>query len=193
MLVRVWWGSSFNQMFALTYSVPESYYVTSIVGLTVSHSMGRQIVGTLILTFVSGLLQKGKIHNMHNMAIPIQDTHTGNCFYEIVKQFLEGMLGTIRKDKFLSIATDGARNMTGRVSGAATTFGNVAHPGVFRVCCAAHQLDLVVQHLMSWLLHKGIWFWLNVPIAHLRRQCTLCQEMGTICPTVAGTHCCHWV
>lgn len=131
---------------------------------------------------------KEKIHNVNGLVIPIQDPHTEECVYEIVKQFLEGVLGAVWKDKLLSIANDGAKNMNGMASGAVARFENVAHSGFFHLWCAAHQLDLVVQHSMSGLFQDEFRSPLNALIAHLRRQYTLCPEIGTTCPTVAETH-----
>lgn len=120
------------------------------------------------------LAAKGGIYSVHGLAIPIQDTYIGKCVHQIVEQSLEGVLDTVRKEILLSIATDGTRNMTCRLSGAVTRFKLDAHPGFFLVWCAAHQLDLDVQRLMSRLLQEEFRSPLNALIAYLlRRQYTL--------------------
>lgn len=130
--------------------------MTGVVELTVLHLMGCQIVGTLILTFVSDFQQKEKYTLCMVWLFLFKMLTQGNVFMKLYSNSwsLVGMLSTVWKDKLLSIATDGARNMTGRVAGAVTRLENVAHPGFFCVWCAAHQLDLVLQHLMSVLLQE---------------------------------------
>jgi hypothetical protein len=48
-------------------------------------------------------------------------------------------------EKLIGITTDEASNMTGCHTGLATYIERVANAVFFRVWCAAHQLDLVVQ------------------------------------------------
>lgn len=87
------------------------------------------------------------------------------------------MLGTIRKDKLLSIVTNDTKSMTSRVSGSVTGFEYDARPGFFCVWYAVHQLDLVVQRLMSKLLQENLRSLLNALIANHRVNNSPPQEM----------------
>jgi hypothetical protein len=51
----------------------------------------------------------------------------------------------------LGVALDGARNMTGRAAGVVTRLQNCMHKDcpLLRVWCGAHQLDLVMEHIMT--------------------------------------------
>lgn len=79
------------------------------------------------------LTVKGKIVNLHGLAITIHGSHTGEHIHFTVKEFLQGLLGDMWKDKMISSATDGARNMTGKVAGAVTRFEREGYPGFFRI------------------------------------------------------------
>lgn len=50
---------------------------------------------------------------------------------------------------FVSSATEGARNMTGRVQGAVTYFQNLLRPVFVHISCGSHQLDLFVQNIKT--------------------------------------------
>lgn len=122
---------------------------------------------------------------MHGLAIPVQEHHTVECIYRVVRQFLEGLLGNVLKHTLVSVAKDAARNMTGRLSGAVTRFERDTFPSFFRVWCGAHQLDLIIQELMAGQLQDTFRAPLTTLIAHLRPQYALRQEMGSKCATVA--------
>ena len=51
------------------------------------------------------------------------------------------------KEKLIGISSDGASNMSGRFSGVVTRLHQVSVQGCYRVWCAAHQMDLVVQKI----------------------------------------------
>jgi hypothetical protein len=84
----------------------------------------------------------------------------------------------------------GAANLTGRLSGAVTLLTADRFPGIFRIWCGAHQLDLVIQNLMSHLCRDEFYTTLTGLIGHLRRQQNLIAEMSSTCPAVAST---RWV
>jgi hypothetical protein len=92
-----------------------------------------------IRLFISGTIQ-----NLHLLAIPMFCSHTAEQIFMHAKRALDVTCPQWR-DPIVSIATDGERKMTGRVSGVATRFEQVAKPGFFRIWCGLHQLDLVLQ------------------------------------------------
>ena len=49
------------------------------------------------------------------------------------------------KEKIIGVTTDGASNMTGCHVGVVTQIARLSNKGFFRIWCAAHQLDLIVQ------------------------------------------------
>jgi hypothetical protein len=88
--------------------------------------------------------------------------------------------------KLVGIATDGARNMTGRHSSPVTRLASGAFPGSYRIWCGAHQLDLVFQEVMSGLCEEAFYGTLTSCIIHLRRQQNFVSSMKTTCPKVAS-------
>jgi hypothetical protein len=77
--------------------------------------------------------------------------------------------------------------MMGRVSGAVTHLAAGTFPGLFRVWCASHLLDLENQDVMSALCDESFFTNLTALIGHLRRQQNLIVSMRITCPTVAST------
>eukprot|EP00171_Calliarthron_tuberculosum_P002039 IDg2039t1 len=71
--------------------------------------------------------------------------------------------------------------------GAVTPFQNACLLGFYRIWCGAHQLDLLVQALMTGCLKNTFRMPLVSVIAFLRRQYGLRQEMGTTCPAISTT------
>ena len=94
----------------------------------------------------------GSIQNFHILAIPIDESHTGAVIFNMISQVLHAVLGPQWCKKIVSEATDGAANMTERHQSVVTRLECVSLPGFYRIWCAAHQLDLVVQHIMSTVL-----------------------------------------
>jgi hypothetical protein len=77
--------------------------------------------------------------------------------------------------------------MTGRVSGAVDHLAAGTFPAFFRVWCAAHQLNLVIQDAMSALCDETFYTKLTALIGHLRRQQNLIVSMRSTFPAVAST------
>lgn len=127
------------------------------------------------------------ITNVHLLAIPIHESHTGEHIFNLTSNLLHSLLGQQWHRKLLSAATYGASNMTGRIQGAVRRFSNVALPGFFRVWCANHQLDLAIQGVMETVLQHSFRTPLLSVISYLRRQTTLRSAMGSTCPAVCQT------
>ncbi|KAI9907795.1 hypothetical protein PsorP6_004766 [Peronosclerospora sorghi] len=62
---------------------------------------------------------KRQLFNIHLMAIPMHQNHTGYSMFQIISRFLVVLNGSWNK-KLIGISTDGASNMTGRNQGFVT-------------------------------------------------------------------------
>jgi hypothetical protein len=91
------------------------------------------------------------------------------------------------RDSLIGVATDGARNMTGRHVGLLTFLDNATGPNFIRVWCGAHQLDLIMADVYDNLLKEDFYSNLVNLIGYLRRQQNLIADMNTTCPKVALT------
>ena len=91
------------------------------------------------------------------------------------------------RSRIISITTDGASSMTGQFRGVASRFGNVALPGFYRIWCALHRLDLVLQRLYTSLCDDSFVGTLTSLTGHLRRQYNLIATMGSKCPRFVNT------
>jgi hypothetical protein len=135
------------------------------------------------------ILVNGSIENLHLLATPIRVSHTGQAMADLVGRLLDAICleRAVWKSKLVGISTDGAASMAGRLSGAVTRLACGTLSGFYRVWCGAHQLDLVIQNVMSTLCSDTFYTHLTSLIGHLRRQQNLVAEMGCTCPTVAHT------
>lgn len=122
-----------------------------------------------------------KIHNLHLVALPMHERHTGLYMFELLSSFLDSIHPNW-KSKLIGIATDGASNMTGRHSGAVTRLHQVCLPNCYRVWCAAHQMDLVVQQVFLKLCDEQFVSIVMGITGHLRRQKNLILDMHSTCP-----------
>ncbi|GMH36905.1 hypothetical protein BSKO_04778 [Bryopsis sp. KO-2023] len=91
------------------------------------------------------------------------------------------------RDNVVGVTTDGERKMTGRVKGVATRFEAVCKPGMFRIWCALHQLDISIQLACSRVMNERFYGLLTGLISYLRRQEKLIVEMKTKAKLVSDT------
>lgn len=131
--------------------------------------------------------ERDGLANVHLLTITLHESHTGLLMFDMISQLLEAVLGSCWRNKLLSVATDGARNMTGRVQGAVTRFQQVCLPGFIRIWCANHQLDLVIQAVVRNVMQDSFRSQLLSVISYLRRQTTLRSKMGSTCPALCQT------
>ena len=136
-----------------------------------------------IRVFSSG---SGPLSNLHVVAIPMCDHHTGELMYDLAAKTLDNLVHDWRS-RIISITTDGASSMTGQFRGVASRFGNVALPGFYRIWCALHQLDLVLQRLYNSLCDDSFVGTLTSLTGHLCRQYDLIARMGLTCPRFVNT------
>jgi hypothetical protein len=133
------------------------------------------------------LKEQCNIYNFHACAFPMHERHTGAVIFKMVCQVLDELCPNWRVS-LISATTDGAANMTGRLSGAVTLLQNHMHEGcdLFRIWCGAHQLDLVMQHAFTHVVHDNFHSKMMQFISHLTRQQKLIHSMGTTCPRVVN-------
>eukprot|EP00126_Sphaerothecum_destruens_P012236 Sdes_comp20989_c0_seq2m19605 len=137
-----------------------------------------------IRVFVKAL---GNMVNLHLCALPMFQRHTGQSMFELLDTILT-VIQPNWKISLLSVASDGARNMTGRYAGVVTKIQNLMHPNcpLVRIWCGAHQLDLVIEAVMNGSVSASFTKPINAMISHLSMQHKLVAEMGTICPRIVN-------
>jgi hypothetical protein len=125
--------------------------------------------------------------NLHGCALPMHDRHTGQVMFDMLCRFL-CVLCPKWQVSMLGVASDGARNMTGRAAGVVTRLQNYMHDNcpLFRIWCGAHQLDLVMEHVMTEVVGNSFFNVMLKFISHLSRQQKLVADMGTTCPRVVN-------
>ncbi|CAM6049220.1 unnamed protein product [Sphagnum compactum] len=127
------------------------------------------------------------IINLHAVALPMFDWHTDEVMFQMVVSFLD-VLRPGWKVHLLGVSSDGARNMTGRVSGVVTRLSNAMHNEcpLTRIWCGAHQLDLIMEHIMDTIVKERFFTVMTGFITHLTRQLNLIAHMKTTCPRVVN-------
>ena len=125
--------------------------------------------------------------NLHGCALPMHDRHTGQVMFDMLCRFLS-VLCPKWQASMLGVASDGARNMTGRAAGVVTRLQNYMHDNcpLFRIWCGAHQLDLVMEHIMTEVVGNSFFNVMLKFISHLSRQQKLVADMDTTCPRVVN-------
>jgi hypothetical protein len=95
------------------------------------------------------------IVNLHAVALLMFNRHTGEVMFQMVVSFLD-VFRPGWKVHLLGVSSDGARNMTGRVSGVVTRLSNAMHNEcpLIRVWCGAHQVDRVMEHIMDTIVKE---------------------------------------
>lgn len=113
---------------------------------------------------------------------------TGQNMYDLFEKVMDVVVPNWR-DKFLSVSSDGASNMTGRARRVFCLMASNLSPGrqLLRTWCGAHQLDLVFQKAVSKLCDDTFYHTLTSLIRYLRRQFNFIAEIGGKCPKVATT------
>ena len=107
--------------------------------------------------------------------------------FSVLERFFDAVFTESWRSQCISISSDGARNMTGRVQGLVTRISNECSPGLIRIWCGLHQLDLVMQSVYIAAFGEQLHSTLTALIGYLRRQQNLITEMRSTCPKVATT------
>jgi len=127
------------------------------------------------------------IVNLHGCTLPMFDCHTGDIMSTMVNKFLT-MLCPDWTIRLLGLTSDGACNMTGRVTSVVTHFDAAMHNdcSLIRIWCEAHQLDLVMEDIMNNVIKERFFSVMTGFITHLTQQQNLITEMQTTCPRVVN-------
>ena len=126
----------------------------------------------------------GKLHNIHALAIPMFEHHTGENMFLLVSRFLDVVCPHWRM-QLLGIGSDGASSMVGHLQGVVTRLVNASPHSVYRVWCGLHQLDLVLKHSYAMLWDNDVVTIMKKFINHLRQQPALITEMKCQCPQLS--------
>lgn len=122
-----------------------------------------------------------ELFNIHLIAAPMYASHTGDNMFALCSKILD-VLCPNWKEKVIGVTTDGASNMTGRYVEIVTQIQRLANDGFYRIWCAAHQLDLVVQDRFKSMFNETFVHAIQGITGHLRRQKNLIQRMKATCP-----------
>jgi hypothetical protein len=143
-------------------------------------------LGTSYLDVRLRFCESFKIINVHLLAIPMHESHTGEAMYDTMSKCMAALSDSWLK-RVIGISTDGARNMTGRFQGLATRLQRNALPGLTRVWCANHQLDILMQAFYKSVMSEEWYSLLTALVSWLRRQQSLITEMDSQAPLVSDT------
>lgn len=145
--------------------------------------------GTAYLDLRMRCYFKDNLQNLHLMAIPMRERHTGEYQYDLVVAALD-VLSPEWRHKLIGVTSDGASAMTGCVQGTCSRLERECNTPIFRIWCGAHQLDLVVKKAFNRLCSDIFLNMITGVTGHLRRQQNLQREMKSVCPTFV---CTRWI
>jgi hypothetical protein len=94
---------------------------------------GATTQGKSSIDVISRINVHFEVENVHLLAIPMYESHTGLAMANPVSNLLNAMCPVAWECKLVGISTDGADNMTGRVSGAMSRLASETLPGLYRV------------------------------------------------------------
>lgn len=160
----------------------ESIWAFSLVNDASTH-YGKSYLDNRIRFHLEGVL-----YNIHVLAIPMFDRHTGENMFNLVDKFLNIICPNWR-GKLIGVGSDGANSMTGHLKGVVTRLEHEAVFKMYRIWCGLHQLDLVMHHAYEKLMDGEVLTILNAFVAHLRQQANLIADMQATCPKLSN----RWV
>ena len=133
----------------------------------------------------------GFLHNLHLVAMPMLEKHTGQYMFDLIKDMLDAIVPDEEwHHKLLGCSTDGASNNTGRVKGLTNHLNQECLDGFVHVWGGIHQLDLVVKKGIKGLMDDGYVKELTTGSGYLRRQFNLITLMKSKCPKFVDT---RWI
>ena len=83
-------------------------------------------------------LDHTSIVNLHVLAIPVFNRHTGLVIFEVASKALDVLCKSWR-DVVIGVSMDGEKKMTGHVSGVVTSFQQVSKPGFIQIWCTLQE------------------------------------------------------
>ena len=126
------------------------------------------------------------LYNLHLVALPMREHYSSQSMFNIISDLLDALCENW-KAKLIGITSDGTSSMTGYLSSVVIQLHHIRHPGCYRVWCAAHEMDLVVQKIFRRLCNDSFVSTVIDIIRHLRRQQNMISEMKSICPRFVDT------
>ena len=126
------------------------------------------------------------IQNLHLVAIPLREQHTGQYQFNLVVTLLD-VLAPNWRHQLIGIAIDGASSMTGCIKGTSACLTKECHSQIFQIWCGAHQLDLVMKRAFDKLCNERFLDTLTSVTGRLRCQQNLIANMKSTCPTFVTT------
>ena len=123
----------------------------------------------------------GDILNIHAIAIPMFERHTGENMFNLITTFFDIICPTWRT-KLIGIGSDGENTMTGHLQGVVTRMEQAADHEIYRVWCGLHQLDLVMKRGYNGLMDGELVSILIALVTYLRAQPNLIADMRATCP-----------
>jgi hypothetical protein len=115
------------------------------------------------------------------------DRHTDEIMFDMVDKFLI-MLCPDWMIHLISLASDGARNMTNRIASIVIRLDAAMHADcpLTQIWCGAHQLDLVMEHIMNDVVKERFFIIMTSFITYIIRQQKLIVDMNTTCPCIVN-------
>ena len=128
---------------------------------------------------------QGEIRNLHVVALPMLDNNTEDYMYELFENLFD-TLDLSWKDKLVGLTTYAAASMTESHIAMVTTIQNkTSSDGFYRIWCALHQLDIVVQKYVTEYFNDDFYGELTGLIGYLSRQKSLTKTIKLECPKVS--------
>lgn len=87
--------------------------------------------------------------------------------------------------KLISTAADDTKNKNVCLRGGVSQFQDECLLGLYRIQCANHHFDLAIKAIVTAVMKESFQVPFLAIISYLRRQTTLCSEMGTTCPDIS--------
>ncbi|KAH9554008.1 hypothetical protein CY35_08G042000 [Sphagnum magellanicum] len=146
----------------------------------------HQTTSYLDLRFCVFIEEHSTIVNLHGCALPMFDRHTDEIMFDMVDKFLI-MLCPDWMIHLISLASDGARNMTNRIASIVIRLDAAMHADcpLTQIWCGAHQLDLVMEHIMNDVVKERFFIIMTSFITYIIRQQKLIVDMNTTRTAIA--------
>jgi len=111
------------------------------------------------------------IPNLHGCALPMFQWHMSEVMFEMFSNFFI-VLCLNWKICLFGLSFDEAQNMTRHVVGIVTQLQDSMHDdySLFHILCGAHQLDLVMEHIMNEVVKKHFFLIMIGFIMHPTQQ-----------------------
>ena len=105
--------------------------LNSLWCLSIAFDVGNKC-NTSYLDVQIWFCQGNNPHNLHVVALPMQQWHTGENMFQLIVTFFDALLSNW-KGKLIGISSDSASNMTVAFSGVVTHLQKLALPGLYHI------------------------------------------------------------